>query len=154
MTPVRLSRAQNTNSDTLKVRLDHSFKITNFERHINSRNCILSVDNQPSLYFFFDQNKDAQGEREEEFLELLPCTGLFSDNTDILKIIDNEDDQNQDFEQIELQIGSENIEIAAFDNSEEIIDENEITNSLTKFPDLQYILNQKPISQRQFENLN
>ncbi|CAG8666638.1 14323_t:CDS:2, partial [Funneliformis caledonium] len=85
-------------------------------------------------------------------------------NTDVLKIIDNEDDQNQDFEQIELQIGSENIGTAAFevsrllldksDDSEEIIDENKITNSLTKFPDLQYILNQKPIPQRQFEKFN
>ncbi|CAG8737615.1 10932_t:CDS:1 [Funneliformis mosseae] len=102
MAPVHLSRTQNINSDTrisrfrsftnfdkmidsktvrckcgVEVRLDRSFKITNFERHINSCNCILDVDNQPNLYLFFDQSKDAQGEREEEFLELLPCTSLF-----------------------------------------------------------------------------
>jgi hypothetical protein len=43
------------------------------------------------------------------------------------------------------------------DNSEEIADENdenETTNSLTKFSDLQYILNQKPIPQRQFEKFD
>ena len=43
------------------------------------------------------------------------------------------------------------------DDSEEIADENEeneTTNSLTKFSDLQYILNQKPIPQRQFEKFD
>ncbi|CAG8737582.1 2339_t:CDS:1 [Funneliformis mosseae] len=104
MAPVHPSHTQNTNSDTcishfrsftnfdkmidsktvqckcgVEVQLDRPFKITNFERHINSHNCILGVDNQPSLYLFFDQSKNAQGEREEEFLELLPCTGLFGD---------------------------------------------------------------------------
>src|SRR4051812_23490099 len=99
MPPTRLSRAQNPNADTrisrfrsftnfdkmidsktvrckcgVVVRLDRPFKTTNFERHINSHNCILGIDNQPSLYVFFDQSKDAQEEREEEFLKPLPCT--------------------------------------------------------------------------------
>src|SRR4051794_10691309 len=102
MPPTRLSRAQNPNADTrisrfrsftnfdkmidsktvrckcgVVVRLDRPFKTTNFERHINSHNCILGIDNQPSLYVFFDKSKDAQGECEEEFLEPLPCIGLF-----------------------------------------------------------------------------
>jgi hypothetical protein len=35
------------------------------------------------------------------------------------------------------------------------VDENEMTNSLiTNFPDLQYILNQKPIPQKQFESFD
>ena len=104
MLPAHLSHVQNTNADTrisrfryftnfdkmidsktvrckcgVEVRLDRPFKTTNFERHINSRNCILGTDNQPSLYVFFDQSRDAQEEHEEEFLEPLPCTGLFGD---------------------------------------------------------------------------
>jgi len=40
------------------------------------------------------------------------------------------------------------------DDNEEIVDDNEITNSSTKFSDLQYILNQKPIPQRQSEKFD
>lgn len=42
-----------------------------------------------------------------------------------------------------------------FDNSSEFSDENEKTNtSLVTFPDLHYILNQKPIPQKQFEKVD
>ena len=41
------------------------------------------------------------------------------------------------------------------DNNTEFADENETTNLLTmNFPDLQYILNQKPVPQNQFENFD
>lgn len=58
------------------VRLNRPFRITNFEWHIKSRNCILGTDNQPSLYTFFDQNQETQ-EEKTELRELLPCIGLF-----------------------------------------------------------------------------
>ena len=59
------------------VRLDRPFKITNFERHIKSKNCILGVDKQQSLYVFFNQNTEE--EPELELNESLPCIGLFGD---------------------------------------------------------------------------
>lgn len=40
------------------------------------------------------------------------------------------------------------------DDYKEFADENEMTNPSTKFPDLQYILNQRPIPQKQFENFD
>src|SRR5947209_560231 len=59
------------------VQLDRPFRTINFERHIKSKNCILSTDKQPSLYAFFDQNQDI--EEEIELHEAIPCIGLFSD---------------------------------------------------------------------------
>ncbi|GES85515.1 hypothetical protein GLOIN_2v1785707 [Rhizophagus clarus] len=60
------------------IRLDRPFRTTNFERHIKSKNCILGTDKQQSLYFFFDQNQDSEGETESH--ECLPCIGLFGDS--------------------------------------------------------------------------
>ncbi|CAI2181449.1 18839_t:CDS:2 [Funneliformis geosporum] len=60
----------------ITVRLDCPFRISNFERHIKSCNCILGTDNQQSLYVFFNQSQDTE-EDEVESHELLPCIGLF-----------------------------------------------------------------------------
>ena len=60
------------------VRLDRPFRITNFERHIKSKNCILGTDKQQSLHVFFDQSQNTE-EEEIELLEPLPCVGLFGD---------------------------------------------------------------------------
>ncbi|GES89253.1 hypothetical protein GLOIN_2v1791029 [Rhizophagus clarus] len=61
-------------------------------------------------------------------------------------------------------INSDNLGTVAFEVSQLLLDEsddfnettdvNEMINSLTKFPDLQYILNQKSISQKQFEKFD
>src|ERR1700733_15296747 len=56
------------------VRLDRPYRITNFEQHIKSRNCILSTNNQSSLYNFFNQ---VIPEEETELSEPLPCVSLF-----------------------------------------------------------------------------
>ncbi|CAI2189599.1 4556_t:CDS:2, partial [Funneliformis geosporum] len=83
-----------------------------------------------------------------------------SDDLDISKMIDDENNQYQNLiGQIESQIESEDIGTAAFEvlqhlldesnNSEEFADKNEITNiSIANFPDLQYILSQKQIPQK------
>ncbi|CAG8572845.1 2150_t:CDS:2, partial [Funneliformis caledonium] len=78
---------------------------------------------------------------------------------------DKEDQYQNLVNQIELQIEVENIGTAAFevsrlllDKSNELdkfIDENKNTNiPLATFPNLRYIINQKPISQKQFEEVD
>ncbi|CAG8698838.1 433_t:CDS:2, partial [Funneliformis caledonium] len=83
-----------------------------------------------------------------------------------LEINDDKEDQYQNLvNQIELQIEVKNIRTAAFevfrllldksDELDEFIDENENTNiPLATFPDLRYIINQKPISQKQFKEVD
>ncbi|GES91117.1 hypothetical protein GLOIN_2v1785707 [Rhizophagus clarus] len=55
--------------------------LKNFDKIIDektSKNCILGTDKQQSLYLFFDQNQDSEGETESH--ECLPCIGLFGDS--------------------------------------------------------------------------
>ncbi|CAB5391105.1 unnamed protein product [Rhizophagus irregularis] len=72
--------------------------------------------------------------------QLVAHVEFSSDDTNTPEIIDENQNQNLTDES---------------DNNTEFADENETTNSLPmNFPNLQYILNQKPVPQNQFENFD
>ncbi|RIA86640.1 hypothetical protein C1645_829007 [Glomus cerebriforme] len=90
--------------------------------------------------------------------QLVACVEFSCDDIEIIgdtKIVNDESDQNQNLnEQDELQTETEDIGTAAFEiiqllldeSNDNKVDENEMTNFLTtNFPNLHYILNQKPI---------